>query len=84
MFTREKKTRKFQYTPFFYDKDKDQEEKKSKQVSFHHSQRYTKKGKSYIRFLLLLCITIFLFYYLGKLRLKIPEEIEIINMEVVK
>lgn len=79
-----KKPEKFRYTPFYYDQKKDPEEEKRKRFSLRPDQGKYRRKKSYLGVFVLLVITILLFQYLGKIRTKVPQDVELKNMEIVK
>ena len=79
-----KKAEKFHYVPFYYDQKKDPEEEKRKRFSIHKGQSNYRRKKSYLGIFVLLVITILLFQYLGKIRTKVPQDVELKNMEIVK
>ncbi len=84
MLFHRKRPEKFHYTPFYYNLKKDPEEEKRKRFSLRRGKSNTSRKKSYVGIFVLLVITIFLFQYLGKLRTKVPEDVELKNMEIVK
>ena len=85
MLFRARKTRKFSYTPSFYDEKSDQEyEARKRRIVFRSEKKYSRKKKSWIGVLILLVIAIFLILYLNKIRTQVPKDVELKNMEILK